>query len=215
MNDLTARLEQTYSGILYDVLRSMGHANCLLPNHIRPLITDKKIAGPVFTISGRQVDNISEHDSLVKWCEMLSAAPAEHVMVCQPNDSDVAHMGELSAETLKYKNVKGYIVDGGCRDSEFITNIGFPVWHTYFTPRDVVGCWVPERFRESIKIGDVTITNGDYAFADRDGIVIIPEHLVAAVISRAEELLNTENLVRKSILEGGDPVDAYLQYGKF
>ena len=214
-NPLSDRLEKTYSGILFDVLRSMGKPNCLLPNSIRPLLKDKKIAGQVFTISGKVVEGISEHDSLVKWCEMLSAAPADHVMVCQPNDSTVSHMGELSSETLTYKKVRGYIVDGGCRDSEFIEKVGFPVWHRYFTPRDVVGKWVPESFDATIEIGGVEISQGDYAFADRDGVVIIPGDMVEAVTARAEELIGTENLVRKAILEGVDPVDAYLTHGKF
>ena len=214
-NLLSNRLEKTYSGILFDVLRSMGHPNCLLPNSIRPLMKDKKIAGKVFTVNGRVVNGISEHESLLKWCEMLSAAPSDHVMVCQPNDSTVSHMGELSAETLTYKNVRGYIVDGGCRDSEFIEQIGFPVWHKYFTPRDVVGRWVPESFNQTIEIGGVEINQGDYAFADRDGVVIIPGDIAEAVTTRAEELISTENLVRKAILEGVDPVEAYLKYGKF
>ena len=214
-NQLSNRLEKTYSGILFDVLRSMGKPNCLLPNSIRPLLEDKKIAGRVFTINGRVEEGISEQDSLLKWCEMLSAAPADHVMVCQPNDSSVSHMGELSSETLSYKKVRGYIVDGGCRDSEFISKIGFPVWNRYFTPRDVVGHWVPDSFNETIEIGGVSINQGDYAFADRDGVVIIPGDMAEAVTARAEELINTESLVRKAILEGTDPVEAYLKYGKF
>jgi regulator of RNase E activity RraA len=36
-------------------------------------------------------------------------------------------MGELSAETLKLRGIKGYVVDGGCRDTAFIRRIGFPV----------------------------------------------------------------------------------------
>ncbi|NQZ58867.1 MAG: RraA family protein, partial [Lentisphaeraceae bacterium] len=127
----------------------------------------------------------------------------------------VSHMGEFSSETLTYKKVRGYIVDGGCRDSEFIAKVGFPVWNRYFTPRDVVGRWVPESFNETIKIGEVSISSGDYAFADRDGVVIIPGDMAGAVCTRAEELIGTENLVRKAILEGVDPVEAYLQYGKF
>lgn len=215
VDTLSDRLEKTYSGILFDVMRAMGYPNCLLPNDIRPLLLDKKIAGRIFTISGRIVEGMSEHDSLVKWCEMLSKAPPDHVLVCQPNDSTVSHMGELSSETLVYKKVRGYIVDGGVRDSEFIEKVGFPVWNRYFTPRDVVGRWAPESFNEPIVIGEVTINQGDYAFADRDGVVIIPGDIAEAVCKRAEELIATENLVRTAILKGVDPVDAYLQYGKF
>jgi 4-hydroxy-4-methyl-2-oxoglutarate aldolase len=70
-------------------------------------------------------------------------------------------------------------------------------------------------FEHPITIGDVTIHSGDYVLADRDGIVIIPQALVEEVTVEAEEVLRKENLVRKAILQGVDPVAAYLQYGKF
>ena len=50
---------------------------------------------------------------------------------------------------------------------------------------------------------------------DRDGIVIIPGELIEEIVARAEEFLSTESLVRKAILEGADPQDAYIKFGKF
>ena len=64
-------------------------------------------------------------------------------------------MGELSAETLKPKGVRGYVADGGCRDVDFILRLGFPVWCRYFTPRDIVGHWLPDAFDQPITIGAV------------------------------------------------------------
>jgi len=51
--------------------------------------------------------------------------------------------------------------------------------------------------------------------ADRDGIVVIPGALAAEVVQETEEVLRKENLVRKAILHGVDPVQAYLEHGKF
>jgi regulator of RNase E activity RraA len=124
-------------------------------------------------------------------------------------------MGELSSETLVYKKVLGYIVDGGCRDSAFIENLGFPVFCKYFTPVDVVGKWAATALGEPIQVGEVTLLTGDYVLADRDGVVIIPAAIAAEVVQETEEVLRKENLVRKAILQGIDPVQAYLQYGKF
>ena len=45
---------------------------------------------------------------------------------------------ELSAETLQLRGIRGYIVDGGSRDMDFILKIDFPVWSKFYTPRDVV-----------------------------------------------------------------------------
>jgi len=59
-------------------------------------------------------------------------------------------MGELSSETLAYKNVLGYIVDGGCRDSAFIEKLGFPVFCGYYTPLDIVGKWAATAFEHPI-----------------------------------------------------------------
>jgi regulator of RNase E activity RraA len=175
----------------------------------------QKLAGPVFTIEGRRDDNLNQHQSLLRWCELLSKAPADTVLVCQPHDHTLALMGELSAETLHHKRVLGYIVDGGCRDSTFIEALGFPVFCKFFTPVDVVGKWATTALGGPIQIGGVTISTGDYVLADRDGIVVIPGPLAEPVIQESEEVLRKENLVRKAILQGVDPVEAYLKYGKF
>lgn len=212
---ITERLMSCYSGAVFDVLREKGITNCVLPSEITPLDSSKKTAGEAFTVSGHLDLSLDPHETLLRWTDFLSKAPSGSVVVCQPNDHTIAHMGELSAETLQFKGVNGYVVDGGTRDSEFILNLGFPVFARYKTPRDVVGAWVPDSFGEDIKIGDVSISNGDYVFGDLDGVVIIPAIEAQSAVDRVEEVMNTENLVRKAILEGVDPKEAYLSYGLF
>lgn len=213
--DLADRLEACYSGAVYDVLRAMGHPNQVLPSTIRPVETERKLAGRVWTVRGHIDEALDDHETLLQWTRLLSRAPAGHVVICQPQDSTLSHMGELSAETLQLRGVRGYIVDGGCRDSAFIARIGFRVFCRYFTPRDIVGRWVADAFGEPIEIGGVTIRTGDYVMADRDGIVIVPGEMAEEVVSRTEEVLRTENLVRTAILGGADPEQAYLEFGKF
>jgi regulator of RNase E activity RraA len=50
---------------------------------------------------------------------------------------------------------------------------------------------------------------------DRDGVVIIPGAIAGEVVSRTEEVMQTENQVRTAILAGMDPQEAYLKFGKF
>lgn len=214
-NNWANRLESCYTGAVFDVLKGMGYSNQLLPHSIRPINIHHKIAGPVFTINGKVDYSIDKDTSLLRWCEMLSKAPEGHILTIQPNDDTLAYMGELSAETLTYKKLKGSIVYGGCRDSAFIDQIGFPVFCTYFTPRDVVASWYAESLGEPIVIEGVKIAMGDYALADRDGVIIVPQQIIAEVVEQSEIVLKTENLVRKAILSGVDPVEAYLQFKKF
>ncbi len=214
-DSLTARLQKLYSGAVHDVLRSIGHDNCVLPVNIRPLDPALKVAGPVWTVSGRIDRTQSRHDTLLGWTTLLSRAPAGHVVVCQPNNHEVALMGELSAETLKNKGVLGYVVDGGCRDCDFILEQRFPVFHTFFTPSDIVARWIPDHYEEPVTLGTVTIRTGDYLLGDRDGVVIIPQEMAETVITKTEAVAVTENQVRDAIRGGMDPVEAYLKYGKF
>ena len=214
-NRLAERLEQCYSGAVHDVLRKMGRSDFVLPKEINPIQPERRLAGPAFTFSGRYQEGQDEHETLLAWTGMLSAAPAGHVLVCQPNNDSVSHMGELSAETLQFKGVRGYVVDGGCRDVEFIQNIGFPVFCRYTTPLDVVGCWTPSLLGETIRIGTVDIHAGDWIVADRDGVVVISAGILQEVVEKSEEVMQTESLVRKAILQGIDPQDAYMKFGKF
>ncbi len=215
MNKITEQLEQCYTGVVNDVLRQEGIKNKVLPQNIRPLIKNKAICGPIWTVSGHVDTKADDHESLLAWTGFLSKAPKEHIVVCQPNDSRVAHMGELSSETFKFRGIKGYVVDGGIRDSEFITDIGFQVYHRYFTPLDVVGYWLPDGFDVPITIGNVEIFPGDYLLADTDGVVIVPREVAAKIARLSVDAMNKESLVRKAILAGGDPQEAYIKYGKF
>ncbi len=209
------RLEKFYSGAVYDVLRSMGKPDQILPRTIAPLDSSKRLGGRIFTFSGHSDFTVDPHTTLLEWTKMLSRAPKGSVVICQPHDDTLAHMGELSAETFVYKGVRGYLCDGGCRDTPLIAKTGLPVWFRYHTPRDVVGRWVPDRFAEPILIGNVLIRTGDYLMADRDGALVIPQEMIEEVTTRVEEVLKTENKVRTAILKGTDPVEAYLQYRKF
>lgn len=215
MTDLTERLERCYSGVVFDVLRGQGISDCVLPADIRPLDPSKKLAGPVFTARGSPKPGMDAHESLIGWTGFLSQAPAGYVAVMEGNDLDRALMGELSAETLKNKGVKGYVTDGGCRDCSFIQQIGLPVFSSFFTPRDIVGAWSPDVLDEPIQIGDVNISPGDFLIGDMDGVVIIPVAIAEEIIGEAETAIATENDVRTAILDGVDPKEAYLRYGKF
>jgi 4-hydroxy-4-methyl-2-oxoglutarate aldolase len=212
---LARRLEKCYGGAVYDVMRDLGMKDCVLPPAIRALDLETRAAGRIWTMEGRPDAAVGVHESIVRWTEFLSSAPAEHVIVCQPHNHALALMGELSAETLQLRGVRGYIVDGGCRDNAFIRKLGFPVFARFQTPRDIAGAWTCESFGEPIEIEGIKIRTGDFALADIDGIVVIPEERAEEVISKVEEVMNTENLVRKAILEGVSPKDAYLKYGKF
>lgn len=215
MASLTARLARCYTGAVHDVLRMMGHENIVLPPEIKAIAPGTRVAGPAWTVSGHIDRTKTRHETLLAWCTLLAKAPAGHVIVCQPNSHEIALMGELSAQTLKARGVLGYVVDGGSRDTDLVLEQGFPVFCSFLTPADIVARWVPDRYGEPITIGTVTITTGDYLLGDRDGVVLIPRELAEDVISKTEEVVATESDMRRALIGGMDPVEAYNRYGKF
>jgi regulator of RNase E activity RraA len=213
-DDLTQRLSRCYTGIIHDVMRAMGLSEFTLPPELRPLLPAEKLAGPAFTVEGK-TGEFDAHETLLGWTGLLSAAKPGHVWVCQPNTEEIALMGELSAETLKNKGVRGCVIDGLSRDTEFMIEMGFQAFFKAYTPRDIVGVWLPKAIDEPVKIGEVWIRPGDYILGDRDGVVRIPVEVIGEVLEKAEAAIGTENKVRSAILAGMDPKEAYLQYGKF
>jgi 4-hydroxy-4-methyl-2-oxoglutarate aldolase len=212
---LSERLARCYTGAVHDVLRGLGYDNVVLPAGIKPLTTETRLAGPAWTVAGHIDRTRSRHETLLAWCTLLSRAPKGHVIVCQPNNHEVALMGELSAQTLHARGVLGFVVDGGSRDTELVVAQGFPVFCAFLTPADVVARWVPDRFGEPVTIGAVTIETGDYLLGDRDGVVVIPRAIAEDVVTKTEEVVATESEMRQALIAGMDPVAAYNKYGKF
>jgi regulator of RNase E activity RraA len=193
----------------------MGHENIVLPAEIKPLAPTMRLAGPAWTVAGHVDRTLMRDETLLAWCTLLARAPRDHVIVCQPNNHEFALMGELSAQTLQARGVLGFVVDGGSRDTDLVVEQGFPVFCSFLTPADIVSRWVPDRYGEPITIGAVTVTTGDYLLGDRDGVVVIPRPLVEEVVAKTEEVVATESEMRRALIAGMDPVEAFNKYGKF
>lgn len=215
MSYLTERLSKCYASAVHDVLREMGHGNCVLPPTLRLIDPTKRVAGEIYTISGHIDQTLSRHDSLLMWSRVLSRVPEGKFLFCQPNTRMVALMGELSAHALMAKGTVGYVADGHARDVEQLIDMGFPTVTDLATPADIVERWKYDSLGEPINIGSVTICSGDYGIADMDGVVVIPKDMVIEAVTRTEAVMSTESDMRKAIIAGMDPEEAYLKYGKF
>lgn len=213
--DLADRLGNCHASAVHDVLREMGHGNNVLPPTIRPLAPSQKLAGEVYTISGHVDQTLSRDESLLLWSRVLSQVPGGKVLVCQPNTKAIALMGELSAHALMVKNTRGYVVDGHCRDVDLVLETGLAVFCEANTPADIMERWKYDRLGEPITIGTVTLRSGDYLIGDRDGVVVVPREVVEETVRLTEDVMATESDMRAAIMNGMDPEEAYLKYGRF
>ena len=213
--DIADRLQACHSAVVHDVIKDLGLPIRVLPRTIRGLDPSMKAAGPVFTVRGRPDPTLDKHTSLYEWAGLLSRAPRGHVVVCQPQDDQRALFGGLSAEALAIKGLRGYIVDGGCRDVQAIADQAFPVFARFNTPIDIVCAWRAEAFAVPVAIGGLQVLPDDHVLADRDGIVLIAAANLADVVAAAEKKMSTEGDMARAIRAGEDPQAAYMRFRVF
>lgn len=210
-----SRFSALYTGALTDVLDKMGLLSQTLPPELLPLQKGMRLAGPAYTIEGRPRPGNSYDSSIRKILAMLGSVPQGYVAVYQTNDGSSAHLGELSVTSLKARGCRGAVIDGGCRDVDYILREEFPVFCRYVTPQDCVVRWDLVAENAPVTIGGVRVAPGDYIVADHDGIVAVPADICDAVLVQAEEKVSTENDIRDAVRDGALPLEAYDRYGTF
>jgi 4-hydroxy-4-methyl-2-oxoglutarate aldolase len=207
--------EIPYSGALSDILDEMGWRNQTLPASIQSMEPGQTLVGRAMPLFGEPTNSSDPEVIFVPFLKMLGELKPGDVIVSQPNDTTCAHLGELSSETAKFRGAAGAVIDGGVRDTEYIRKLGFPVFARYRTPRDIGARWRLLAYNVPVTIGGVRIEPGDLVCGDCDGVVIVPRQIAEDVISKAEHVVDTENMVRTSIMEGMHPLEAYRKFGRF
>ena len=216
-DNLPRRFARIDTAAITDVLDELGLLRQTLPSAIQPLTPAMRLAGYAFTARGRAHRGTSRDrdQTLRRFLGMLSAAPADSVLVLAANDGVAAHFGELSAEWFRAHRVRGAVIDGATRDVAAIVRLGFPTFVRSRSPQDSVPRWRVIDWGRPITIGGVRVTLGDVVVADLDGVVIVPRRVAHEVLQRCEKLVGTEGAVRKAIRRGLTPLAAYEKFGVF
>jgi regulator of RNase E activity RraA len=213
---LAARFSAVYTGVIGDVLDRHGYLQQTLPPELRPLREGMRLAGPAYTVEGRPHPGHEYDTSIRLVLGMLGAVPLGHVLVYQTNDRSSAQLGELSVTSLKTRGCAGAVVDGGCRDVDFILAEDYPVFARHITPQDCVVRWELVAHGDVIvEIGGVRVAPGDWVVGDPDGVVVVPAAVAEEVLAEAEAKASTENAIRDAVRKGILPLEAYERYGTF
>lgn len=208
----TLMKEKLYTPVVGDILDDKGFTHQFLPQNIRPLRDDMKIAGKAMTVL--MIDVFGKQKvPFGRLCECLDQIEKNEIYICTGGTKRCAYWGELLTATAKSRGGKGAVIDGYHRDTPMVLEQNFPVFST--------GCYAPDSgvrtqvvdFRCQIEIGGVTINDGDYLFGDIDGVLVIPKQVANEVINEALEKVSKEKSLRKAV-EGGMPVtEAFKKFG--
>src|SRR5260370_35970081 len=130
-----------YTGAISDILDEMGYSHQVLPKEIQSIQPGQTLAGRALTVAGERSAGRPRDDYFLPFLQMLGSIAPGDVVVSQPNDHTIAHFGELSCETSKFRGGRGVGIDGGIPDIDYISKVGLPAVGRYLKPQDIVGRW--------------------------------------------------------------------------
>ena len=67
--------------------------------------------------------------------------------------------------------------------------------------------------QQAVTIGDVVIHPGDVIIGEFDGILVVPKEQAEQVLVRAEEIVASEEQVRREVAAGGTPMESFDKHG--
>jgi 4-hydroxy-4-methyl-2-oxoglutarate aldolase len=209
------RYEKLYTGSVADILDEKGFRNQVLGRELRPILPAQRSAGFAFPALGEKTDDLA-YDCRPEILKFLEAIPPDSLIALNPGrEKNCAHWGEFMSLAARNKGCRGVVVDGGVRDTEWILQSGFQVFHTYFWPVSSVGRWRPVYFGRPVIIHGVEIRPGDLILGDVDGVVVVPQPIVEEVLLSAEECCRAERSMKEELRAGKTMEEVFNKYGRW
>jgi 4-hydroxy-4-methyl-2-oxoglutarate aldolase len=207
------RLAQLYPAVVSDCLDRMGYRQQVMKPHIRPLYPEARLAGFAMTVHCIEVDRPpdSEDDFYKGELQAVDSLNGGDVMVVSTCDG--SYWGELLATASRYRGAVGIVADAYTRDTQRLIEMQFPTFIAGISACDSLGRIDIDQVQVPIECGGVSVRPNDLLLADYDGIVVVPSEVANEAISRAEEKVSGEDLVREKLAEGMPVWEAFRTYG--
>lgn len=174
----------------------------VMDSRIKPIDPKSKMIGRAVPVECFPGDNLALHQGM----EMAKAGDVL-VFDCK-GFTEAGHFGDMMATACKVKGIAGVVIDGSCRDSEDIRELGLPVFVKAFNPRGTVKESLG-RVYVTVVCGGVTVRPGDIIYGDCDGVVVIPQENEDEIFAKALKKYDYEIEVREKLLAGMSTMEVY------
>ncbi len=217
LSELVSRYEKLSSPLVYDILDRMGWPNQALTAQIRALAPDMLVAGPAFTIDGREERN---DDGSAAYRMFREIVPGSVLIMACNGHQVCGPWGENASISAQMRGARGLVSDGGVRDANDIVALRFPTFSRFVSPVFMQGRFALKAHQVPVQldgqVGEkVAVNPGDFILGDRDGVVVVPAGLAEEVLVAAERLREVEERIRDGLRAGEDREVIYKRHPKF
>ncbi len=169
---------------------------------IKPIDPTCHLVGPAVTVDCYPGDNLALHQGIY-------AAKAGDVLVYNCHGyMGAGHFGDIMATACMARGIAGIVMNGTCRDSQDMKEMGFPVFCMGYNPAGTVKESLG-KINVPIVCGGVQVNPGDIIVGDCDGVVVVPKEKAEEVFSGAMKIFNKEIDVRKQLEAGKTTLEIY------
>jgi regulator of RNase E activity RraA len=197
------RLRALDTCVLSDAMDALGHSGVVAG--LSAVWPSGRVAGPARTMRLRPLDagEVPPHDAVHLGCRAVDAASeGDVIVVAHQGRTDSAGWGGLLSTAAARAGVVAVVVDGAIRDVDDAARAGLPVFARVTTPVSARGRTTEVAVDEPVVLAGRRVDPGDWVVADANGVVVVAQSVLPAVLERAEAMAAREEQMRRRILDG-------------
>jgi 4-hydroxy-4-methyl-2-oxoglutarate aldolase len=217
-NDENQELLALYTGLRVADVRDgmdwqmMHHYGSMSPG-IRPLFRTSAAGiartaryvpyqGSIPSMSAEEYDEWSgryyQHVCTYPWMDEVQ--PGDFVVIDQ-SSVDAGLMGSTNSLEGVRRGARGYVSNGGVRDTDELILQKVPFWCSFISQKMVQGRLQFDAMDVPVSVGGVVVHPGDVVVADGDGVIVVPRAMASAVAQYAHRELANDKVSRRRLYE--------------
>ena len=179
--ETVAAFRDTPTSFIVDALGGRGAMDW----RIKPVGTANALVGVALTCHCGPADNLA-------LCAAVAECRDGDVLVAATDGfTGTAVVGDLVLGIARNRGAAGFVTDGLARDETDIEALGFPCYAMGVTPNSPARNG-PGTVGLPVQCGGLQVATGDLVIGDRDGVVVVPQAMIAETVHRLAAVRDKE-----------------------